>query len=224
MVRQERAEITRKALIRAAAECFDRNGYERASLQRISAAAGVSKGALSFHFSAKEELAGAVQERARAITRAALARFDPARASGGPCLQMVIDVTYVLARLLESDRVVRAAARLSREQDGVTLSEPGWQQAWAPMVRVLLHRASSDRSLGAGVDIGAVEMLLSCMLVGSEVIMRQRDRGPGPEHCGRWCPPSEATRQWLARIWLQILPGIASGETLPKLRAGGSIS
>ncbi|GAA2522572.1 TetR family transcriptional regulator [Streptomyces longisporus] len=52
MVKQERATRTRRALIQAA-ESFVGEGYVPASLPVISERAGVSKGALLFHFESK---------------------------------------------------------------------------------------------------------------------------------------------------------------------------
>lgn len=51
---------TRDALIEAAAELFDRDGYEVTSLAAVTARAQVSAGALYFHFATKADLAAAV--------------------------------------------------------------------------------------------------------------------------------------------------------------------
>lgn len=59
MTKQDRAVRTRLALIRSAAEQFEARGYVRASLAEISAGAGVSSGALHFHFANKAAVAEA---------------------------------------------------------------------------------------------------------------------------------------------------------------------
>src|SRR5258705_4564694 len=61
MVNQERAARTKRNLIRSAAEVFEREGYAAASLTVISSQAGVSNGALHFHFASKEDLAREVE-------------------------------------------------------------------------------------------------------------------------------------------------------------------
>lgn len=68
MVRQERSERTRRNLVGAASTVFDQSGYERATLSAISERAQVTKGALSFHFAAKADLARAVQADACAVS------------------------------------------------------------------------------------------------------------------------------------------------------------
>lgn len=64
MVKQERAARTRETLIRSAAQIFDREGFSVASLTGISSLAGVSNGALHFHFASKAALADAVEAAA----------------------------------------------------------------------------------------------------------------------------------------------------------------
>lgn len=54
----------RKELMATAIECFARSGYQGTSIERIASAAGVTKGALYYHFRDKEDLLfEAVQDR-----------------------------------------------------------------------------------------------------------------------------------------------------------------
>ncbi|WP_240499342.1 TetR family transcriptional regulator, partial [Streptomyces prasinus] len=69
MVRQVRAEQTRATIITAAADLIDRQGYESTSLSDIVDHAQVTKGALYFHFAAKEDLAHAILELQSATCR-----------------------------------------------------------------------------------------------------------------------------------------------------------
>ncbi len=80
MARQLRAEQTRATIITAAADLFDRHGYESTSLSDIVAHARVTKGALYFHFAAKEDLAHAILELQSRTSRR-LARDLDARAT-----------------------------------------------------------------------------------------------------------------------------------------------
>lgn len=52
----EQARQTRESLLRAALEVFDRRGVARASLTEIAHEAGVTRGALYWHFKSREEL------------------------------------------------------------------------------------------------------------------------------------------------------------------------
>ena len=60
---ERRKELTRAALVDAAAELFARKGFVAASLDEIAEAAGFSRGAIHFHFESKDDLFLAVLER-----------------------------------------------------------------------------------------------------------------------------------------------------------------
>src|SRR5215831_12421697 len=54
--RVEKREPSRKQLMAAAIDCFARLGYQGTTIDRIARAAGVTKGAVYYHFRDKEEL------------------------------------------------------------------------------------------------------------------------------------------------------------------------
>jgi AcrR family transcriptional regulator len=56
MDRFEQRKLTRAKLIEAALQLFSTSGYEHATVDDISQAAGYSKGAYYFHFSTKEDI------------------------------------------------------------------------------------------------------------------------------------------------------------------------
>lgn len=109
MARQERAEQTRNAILEAAASRFDMVGFLGASLSDILAEAGVTKGALYFHFKAKEDLADALIQEQFSI-------WQPLSEVDQPGLQTVIDVTQNMANNLLTNVRVRASIRLVIEQ------------------------------------------------------------------------------------------------------------
>ncbi|MFD0395738.1 TetR family transcriptional regulator [Streptomyces nogalater] len=64
MAQQDRAVRTRRAVLRAAAAVFAERGYAAATISEILKRAGVTKGALYFHFDSKAALAqGVLQEQ-----------------------------------------------------------------------------------------------------------------------------------------------------------------
>jgi AcrR family transcriptional regulator len=70
---------SRDRLIEAAGRVFSERGYREASVDDVAAAAGVSKGAVYWHFETKEDLLHAViEERVRDRTEALLARLAEA--------------------------------------------------------------------------------------------------------------------------------------------------
>ncbi|MFI7344261.1 TetR family transcriptional regulator [Streptomyces sp. NPDC050085] len=149
MVTQSRAARTREALIVAAADDMDANGYDGSTLSAISTAAQVSMGALTFHFSSKRALAEGVVEQASALTRARTAGAVTDQASP---LAAAISLLQCVAGLLDESAVVRAAALLERERPEAV---PGWREAWLPTLRRLLREADEAGELHQ--DAGPLE-------------------------------------------------------------------
>ncbi|MBI2891342.1 MAG: TetR/AcrR family transcriptional regulator [Nitrospirae bacterium] len=52
----ERTAASTQAILAAAIECFNRNGFQTTSMEEVAATAGVSKGLVLYHFSSKEKL------------------------------------------------------------------------------------------------------------------------------------------------------------------------
>jgi TetR/AcrR family transcriptional regulator, acrAB operon repressor len=92
MVRRTRDEAcaTREALLDAAEAVFRHNGVTRTSLAQIAAAAGVTRGAIYWHFRDKGELFGAMVSRATLPLEAALE--SAARAQEDDALATLRDV------------------------------------------------------------------------------------------------------------------------------------
>lgn len=139
MTKQERATRTRDALIRSAAREFDQHGYAPARLSVISTGAGVSPGALHFHFENKAAVAAAVEAEAAAALRRT-ARTVHREASNA--LQSLADTTHALAGLLREDVVVRAGFRLSCSN--VRRTDLNLRQEWQSCVQQRLAEAADE--------------------------------------------------------------------------------
>src|SRR5438552_6465295 len=79
-----RRQLTREALISAAAEVFTAKGFHGASLDEIADAAGFTKGAIYSNFASKDELLGAVIDHLKETTLAAVADAMDADGGGDP--------------------------------------------------------------------------------------------------------------------------------------------
>jgi AcrR family transcriptional regulator len=80
---ERRRELTREALISAAAEVFGAKGFHAASLDEIADAAGFTRGAIYSNFGSKEDLLFAVYDRLEPLTLARMANAIDER-GGGP--------------------------------------------------------------------------------------------------------------------------------------------
>jgi AcrR family transcriptional regulator len=65
-LRQEHRDATRRRIIAAARRVFVKKGYARATIEEITAAAGVSRATLYLHFDSKYALLAAATEKMRA--------------------------------------------------------------------------------------------------------------------------------------------------------------
>ena len=110
MAKQDRAILTLDNIVVGAAHTFYRVGYEGASITSIAEAAGVTKGALYFHFQSKEDIARAVIDKEHEIASTSAKQIlDSTDSPVETMLLMCAD----LARRLRSDPIVRAGIRLT---------------------------------------------------------------------------------------------------------------
>ncbi|GHI10390.1 ScbR family autoregulator-binding transcription factor [Streptomyces cellostaticus] len=191
MAMQERAVRTRRSLIHAAAAVFTEEGYVPSSLATISKRAGVSNGALHFHFENKKALARAVEDQAADAVRRLVQPVHGGRASA---LQTLVDATYGLVGSLLDDIVVRAGFELSSQR--ALGPEARMLRIWHEWVEQTLHRAKAEGQLAPGVSSDDAAAAIVAVTVGLEVLA-----GVDP--------------QWLAErriagFWELLLPGIAT--------------
>ncbi|RCH70042.1 TetR family transcriptional regulator [Streptomyces sp. SDr-06] len=168
MARQERALRTRDALIHSAAEAFERHGYALAKLADISAGAGVSVGALHFHFESKAAVATSVETAAATRLRRAA---ESAQRPGMNALQRLTGTSFALADQLRSDVVSRAGLRLSTE--GVRESSLDLRREWQAFVRRELAETSHQDLLDAPVERTDMADLIVAATTGFELLSRR---------------------------------------------------
>jgi AcrR family transcriptional regulator len=209
--KQQRSERTVERLLAAAAEQFAQYGYVRATLADISLRAGVTKGALFFHFATKDEIAVAVQDRGRDVMEGAVLRLGR---DGCSHLQLAVDLTYALGRLLRENVFVRASARIARERDpdpaeaGAARcdgSAPDFYGQWLGVVGSLLERARSAGELVRSVPAASARMPAAAAVSGMETLI--------------WLGvPADECETWLAELWETTLSTLVPKEGLRSVR------
>ncbi|MGP3632108.1 ScbR family autoregulator-binding transcription factor [Streptomyces sp. 24-1644] len=196
MAKQDRAVRTREQLIRSAAESFDRSGFGLSSLSDISTGAGVSSGALHFHFGSKRELGEAVEAAAAETLRAIIAPCPPSHPDP---LRVLVDTSHLLAQRLTQDVVLRAAFGLGHDAT--------WQEdaklwlSWRSWVRATLTLAGERGDLAADVLPDAAVSAVTAAVVGSEILGRAD---------AEWSPCRA-----LAQFWSLMLPRLSGESGLP---------
>src|SRR5215467_8598373 len=99
------AEPPRRQMLAAAIDCFARHGYQGTSIDRIAREAGVTKGALYYHFRDKEDLLFAVTERVGEFERKVLRDVVPSR-DALSSLRRVIDACFFHATVSNHRRFI----------------------------------------------------------------------------------------------------------------------
>jgi AcrR family transcriptional regulator len=164
---QERAIRTRRAVVVAAAAVFAEVGYEAATISEILGRAGVTKGALYFHFSSKEELA-------QAVLSGQLAAIPPPPRQN-LVLQEGLDEAFLLAHLLcAGDPLVQGSIRLTVDQggphDGLDRRVP--MSGWIGHNNEILARAKENGELLPHVDVVAAARMFVGAFTGVQVLSK----------------------------------------------------
>ncbi|WUH42963.1 TetR/AcrR family transcriptional regulator [Streptomyces sp. NBC_00444] len=200
--RQERAENTRQAILDGAARAFDTAGFGITSLTDIARHAGVTKGALYFHFPSKEALAQALMTN----------QFDVAsvlEATERPGVQTAIDLTHRMAHDLRTSVRVRAGIRLVIELGSFTDPNPSIYNKWIEMVRDFLAPAQGRGDVKPEVNITDVAVYVVGAFAGLQIMSQVRT--------GR-----EDLHQRVADMWSFVLPGIVPARRVSRFDPTGS--
>ncbi|MFJ9770409.1 ScbR family autoregulator-binding transcription factor [Kitasatospora sp. NPDC101157] len=138
MVRQERALRTRRLILEAAASVFDEFGYEGATIGEVVSRAGVTRGAVYFHFASKRDLAQGVVEE----------QFVQDGVPERTCkLQEFVDTGMVVAHLMPRNPLLSAGARLSLGHDAFDDFGGGAIPGWISRMEALLVAAGERGEL-----------------------------------------------------------------------------
>ncbi len=160
MARQARAIQTRRTILEAAGAVFDEFGYESATIAEILSRAGVTKGALYFHFASKEELARGVLDAA--ITTEGVMPQESK-------LQEWVDVGMVLAHRLPQEPLLSAPIRLSADRRARELFGTSWA-GWIDYLAEMLTVAKEQGELLPHVDPRQISMLFVSAWTGVEIV------------------------------------------------------
>ena len=153
MVRKtkEEAAATRQALLDAALIVFSQKGYAAASLEEIAEHAGVSRGAIYWHFHSKAELYNTLVEETSAQTEGVIQRSI---AQGVSILETHRRIMIGLLALLEEDATYRAVQELVLFKTEITPDLEEGVKIKAAAMRAVEARVAA--SLRAGIAAGEI--------------------------------------------------------------------
>ncbi|MER5809306.1 ScbR family autoregulator-binding transcription factor [Streptomyces sp. NPDC002033] len=202
-VRQERAEITRQAILDGAAIAFDHAGFGGTSLSDVVKHAGVTKGALYFHFQSKESLARTLIDEQFQVSEGVRGIEED------PGLQTVIDLTHRMAAGLRSNVRVRAGIRLVIEFGSFTHPDPSPYNTWIDTCVHCLTPAQERGDLLPSLDVRDLSTFLVGSFTGIQVTSHVRT-GRGDLHSR------------VVDLWNYLLPGIVPARRTPFFDPAGS--
>jgi AcrR family transcriptional regulator len=194
---QQRAVHTREAVLRAAAEVFDRRGYPEATIDEIARQAEATKGAVYFHFPSKAALAKAVvDEQHVAWARLAAASSGWQISALDKVGRLIRDVT----RTYRDNPHMRAGVQLANAQAQIEVELTTPFVGWMQRINALLREGQRDGSVSAGLNCAAAARVIVASFYGVEEVSA---RLQGRDDLER------RVREW----WALLRPGLASNPS-----------
>jgi TetR/AcrR family acrAB operon transcriptional repressor len=168
---KEEAAATRDSILDAAEKLFVEQGVSRTTLQHIASAAGVTRGAIYWHFDDKGALFNAMMERATLPLEAELQVLDEA-ASGDPLSDLREYMLAVLRRTVE-DPVARRVFEIATlkvefvdEMDAVRCRRQHNLGQWMARADRQVRLAAEQGLIGKNVDAARIALALWTMIDG----------------------------------------------------------
>lgn len=171
MVRRTKAEAqaTRTAILDAAERLFQQRGVSRTSLHDIAGAAGVTRGAVYWHFQDKGDLFNAMMDRVRLPLEQADAMLEACQGQA-PLDRLRELLIATLARVVSDEQVHRVFEIATQKVEYVD-DMSGVQQRHRQAVQEhlgtigrCLERAGIDRRMALGLHALVVGLIHSWML------------------------------------------------------------
>ena len=198
MALQARAEVTRQAIIEAAVDLFEEVGYGDTSLTDIINRAGGTKGAFYYHFPTKEAVAAAIVDQAETRKRDALLRLTSSPSSA---LENLIEVSFVVAEMIEQDKLVRVGNLLRQALTQVSSAGPGtFHTPSRSLPETVIRNAIAEGDVFDDLDADDVMHTLWAAVLGTRLL----SDATGDDVYAR-----------LAQVWRVILRGIVPPRSLP---------
>lgn len=191
---QERAIRTQQTLLLAAAAVFERMGYAAATLDEIAQEAGISRGALYFHYPTKGQLALAVVEAHYAQWPRII---DKVEARGLSNLETIRQVILTVADYFRNDQITRGGLRLTNDRHVIEVELPTPFVGWISYMKATLRKGQAAGEVAAGVNCNAAARAIVAGFFG---IQEVSDRLHGRKDL----------RARIVEWWDLMRPGLAS--------------
>jgi len=154
----------------AAIDCFARLGYQGTSIDRIASAAGVTKGAVYYHFRDKEELLfAAVKDRVGGFEKQILADVLPDEGALAT-LRRVVDACFFHATVSNHRRfIITLMVEALDTNPRLTLEFRNILRRMRAFLAVVIRRGQQDGTLRADVPTETAATTVMGGIIGAEV-------------------------------------------------------
>jgi TetR/AcrR family acrAB operon transcriptional repressor len=168
---KEEAAATRDSILDAAEKLFVEQGVSRTTLQHIASAAGVTRGAIYWHFDDKSALFNAMMERATLPLEAELQVLDESE-SGDPLSNLREYMLAVLRRTVE-DPIARRVFEIATlkvefvdELDAVRVRRKHNLAQWMARAERRIKLAAEQGLIAKNIDAATVALAMWTMIDG----------------------------------------------------------
>jgi AcrR family transcriptional regulator len=192
-----RAGGTRQQIIAAAARQFARTPYDEVRLDDIIAAAGVTKGAIYFHFPSKHAVAHAVVDQQREALTEVVSELFSRKMSG---LEKLVEIGFLVAAEDSGKDLMRAALNLMESVGHTGGMRSSYFAEWTKHFAILLERAIADGDVDPGSHPEQVSRVLVSLYLG---IRQTSDPADTAQFVGQ-----------LSRAWAHTLPGFVTADRI----------
>ena len=200
MVRQARSGLTRRRILDAAVEVFQRDGYP-AGLNEILERAQLTKGALYYHFDSEKAVAAAVVDEASA---ALMRTFDAVCQSLSPALENIIHGVFAAVDISNTDPLVRTGGRLITAL-GADDDVAAIHRHWLAVMTDQTRKASAEGDIRPELDPASVaEVVVAAML--------------GARELSPMTPAAGDMVRRITTVWEILLPAVVADESVPYFR------
>lgn len=163
-----KGERSRRELTEIAINCFARFGFQGTSIDRIARAAGVTKGAIYYHFKDKDDLLGAavadrIQEFEGRVQRACEG-VETSRA-----LRRIAEVCVEHAQSLNHPRfVIKLMAESIDTNDKISAQLREMMRRFRAFLRNLIRQAQERGEFRSGIDAETAAAAYTSTVLGAE--------------------------------------------------------
>lgn len=204
-------EDSRRDLMNVAIDCFARYGYAATSIDRIARAAGVTKGALYYHFKDKEELLfEAVKNRVGQFEESVVNDVVPTTDAAGALrklMEICLDhATKSNHRRLIVTLMVEALDTNPRLEEQFRVMMQRFRAFLAGIIRL----GQSQRQFRSDVDPQVAAEVFAASVIGAEI---QYYQDPAQFNLSR------ALNTYVEQILGWLTPGVASRVAGPRRRS-----